>query len=308
MARTIHEMSRAQPRFSVIVPTYRRPEALARCLAGLAQVDYPRREFEVIVVADGDPPARFEARDGLDARLLVQPRSGPGAARNAGARDARGRWLAFLDDDCRPEPGWLRGLERALEAHPQAAARGRIVNVVPRNPYSEATQALMEYLVTTPDYLPSMNFAVDAAAFAEVGGFDAAFTQTGEDRDFSARWAASGREVVSVDDAVIRHAHRLDARSFAEQHFRYGQGAFRYRRAVASRSGRFRLEPLSFYVGLVRHSISRNADATPLARVALIAGAQLATAGGFAWEAAAEAARRSGGGGGIRTHEASHDA
>ena len=308
MARTIRDMSRAQPRFSVIVPTYRRPEALARCLAGLAQVDYPRQEFEVIVVADGDSPARFEAQDGLDARLLVQPRSGPGAARNAGAREARGRWLAFLDDDCRPEPGWLRGLERALETHPDAAVRGRIVNVVLRNAYSDTSQALMEYLVTTPEYLPSMNFALDAAAFAEVGGFDAAFTQTGEDRDFSARWTASGREVVSADDAVICHSHHLGARSFVEQHFRYGRGAFRYRRAAALRSGRFRLEPPSFYVGLVRHSLSRNGAGSPLARAALIAGAQLATAGGFAWEAAAEAARRSGGGGGIRTHETSRDA
>ena len=144
----------------------------------------------------------------------------------------------------------------------------------------------MEYLVTTPDYLPSMNFAVDATAFAEVGGFDAAFTQTGEDRDFQ-RALGREREVVSADDAVICHAHRLGARSFVEQHFRFRLGC------VPGTGARSRPDRAGFAssrrrsVGLVRHSLSKNGAGSPLAR-ALIAGAQLATAGGFAWEVAAE--------------------
>ncbi len=262
----------------------------------------------MIVVGDGEAPARFEPPDGLDLRLLVQPRSGPGAARNRGAREARGRWLAFLDDDCLPTPEWLTAFGRGLDEHPHAAVRGRIQNVLSRNPYSDATQALIEYLAATPEYLPTMNFAVDAAAFAEVGGFDAGFPWAGEDRDFSARWAAAGRAVVSVPDALVRHAHRLGPVSFAELHFRYGRGAFLYRRAVARRSGRLRLEPLPFYVGLVRHPWARDGGGSPLARAALLAGAQVATVGGFAWEAASAVAGRESGGGGIRTHEASRDA
>jgi GT2 family glycosyltransferase len=285
-------MPGTRPRFSVIVPTHRRDEALARCLASLARLDYGRVEYEVVVVADGQPPESFAAPDGLIARLIVQPRSGPGAARNAGARSARGRWLAFVDDDCRPEAGWLRALERVLESRPGAAVRGRVLNALQRNAYSDATQVVIDKLAATPDYLPTMNFAVDAADFTAIGGFDETFGWAGEDRDFSARWVAAGGEVATADDALVRHAHELGAFSFVGQHFRYGRGAFRYRSAAARRSGRFRLEPASFYVGLVRDAWSRNRAGSPVARAALIAGAQLATAGGFAWEAAATAVRR----------------
>jgi GT2 family glycosyltransferase len=301
-------MSRTKPRFSVIVPTFRRDEALARCLAALSGLDYPREDFEVLVVADGEAPLQFESPDGLEARLVVRPRGGPGAARNAGALEARGRWLAFVDDDCVPDPDWLGALEKALDAHPGAAVRGRILNSLERNAYSDASQVVIEYLSATREYVPTMNFAIDAEAFAQAGGFDETFVRTGEDRDFSARWAASGRDVVSAGDAVIRHAHELGPLTFVEQHFRYGRGAFRYRWAAARRSGRLRFERPAFYVGLIRHPWRRDAAGSPLTRAALIAGAQLVTAGGFFWEAATMAANRSGGGGGIRTHEASRDA
>jgi GT2 family glycosyltransferase len=196
-----------------------------------------------------------------------------------------------VDDDCVPEPGWLPALQQALEARPRAAVRGRILNALERNAYSDATQVVIEYLAATPDYLPTMNFALAASAFAELGGFNTSFSWAGEDRDFSARWLAAGREVVSADDAVVRHAHRLGAVSFARQHFRYGRGAFRFHREAARRSGRFRLESPAFYLGLLRHPWSRDAAGSPLARAVLLAGAQFATAGGFAWEAAASVRR-----------------
>ena len=41
--------------FSIIIPTYRRPERLAVCLQALACLDYPRNRFEIIVVDDGSP-------------------------------------------------------------------------------------------------------------------------------------------------------------------------------------------------------------------------------------------------------------
>ena len=87
----------AGPLFSVVVPTCNRPALLAEAIASvLAQtVD----GFEIIVVDNGsDPPAAVA--DDPRLRLVRLPGiRGPAAARNAGVDAARGRHLAFLDDD-----------------------------------------------------------------------------------------------------------------------------------------------------------------------------------------------------------------
>ena len=76
--------------------------------------------------------------------MLVQPHGGPARARNLGARAARGRLLAFTDDDCRPEPGWLAALEAALAARPGAMVGGRVTNLLADNPFAEASQLVTD--------------------------------------------------------------------------------------------------------------------------------------------------------------------
>src|SRR5439155_21748628 len=103
-------MGLAKPRFSIIVPTYKRPAQLAACLQAIARLDYPRDGFEVIVVNDGSqaPPQALIAsfKDRLDMTLLKQAHAGPCAARNTGTVKARGKYLAFSADDCMPVSEW----------------------------------------------------------------------------------------------------------------------------------------------------------------------------------------------------------
>ena len=99
-------MVKNPPFFSIVVPTYQRPVQLAACLQALSRLDYARERFEVIVVDDGSPTppkAVVESlRDRLQLTLHLQRHAGPAAARNAGAMRARGKYLAFTDDDCLP--------------------------------------------------------------------------------------------------------------------------------------------------------------------------------------------------------------
>src|SRR5204863_3960920 len=93
------------PRSTIVVPTHERPAALAACLESLVALDYPREDFEVVVVDDGGrtplEPLLDPVRNRLDVRLVRQERAGPAAARNAGAEHAQGDLLLFTDDDCR---------------------------------------------------------------------------------------------------------------------------------------------------------------------------------------------------------------
>lgn len=91
----------ATPAVSVIVPAFRASRDIAAALASIFDQTYPA--FEVLVVNDGSPDTHdFElaiAPFRSSVHYIVQPNRGAGAARNAGIRAARGRYVAFLDAD-----------------------------------------------------------------------------------------------------------------------------------------------------------------------------------------------------------------
>ncbi len=97
-----------KPRFSVVIPAYNAAATLARAIESVRAQTWPAHE--VIVVDDGssDATAEVAARFGDEVRLTRQPNQGVAAARNRGAREASGDWLAFLDADDWYAPDRLR--------------------------------------------------------------------------------------------------------------------------------------------------------------------------------------------------------
>lgn len=87
------------PTVSVIIPTFNRWPLVGAAIESVLAQGYA--EFEIIVVDDGstDRTGAELVRFGSRLRLLTQPNRGVSAARNFGARHARGRYLAFLDSD-----------------------------------------------------------------------------------------------------------------------------------------------------------------------------------------------------------------
>jgi len=104
-------------RVTVIVPLYNKATHIGRCLRSIA--GQTLRDFEAIVVDDGSTDGSGEiARAFGDPRfrVIAQANAGPGAARNRGASEARGEFLAFLDGDDEWLPDYLEDNVRALEA------------------------------------------------------------------------------------------------------------------------------------------------------------------------------------------------
>lgn len=289
---------------AVVVPSFRRPERIRACVAALAEQDHPRDRFAVVVVDDGSPeplaPALASLADRLDLTVHRQANAGPAAARNTGARLATGDLLAFTDDDCLPAPGWVSALAAAHAEDPRAMLGGRIVNVLERDLFAEASQQLVAALYAwyaqggRGRFFASNNLAAPREALLELGAFDTAFPQPGgEDRELCERWAAAGLPLLEVPDAVVRHAHGMDARGFLRQHVSYGRGAHQLHAArIAAGGPGVQVEPPRFYGHLLRHPFRSLPPARAAAASGLIALAQVANAVGFALER--RAARRGG--------------
>jgi glycosyltransferase involved in cell wall biosynthesis len=284
-------------RISVIIPTHNRQESLVKCLRSLSDQSYPKDRFEVIVVDDGSSlPIRMDSLpyyDPLRMRTVRLEGRGAATARNAGADESRGEYLAFTDDDCILHPSWLSELARVCEKFPDAAVTGRTINQLMDNRYASAAQLLVEYLYAYYNAIPhrarfltSNNFAIPTAAFRELGGFSTEFASAGgEDREFCDRWLAHNFQLIYAPEAIAFHAHSMTLSGFVRQQFNYGKGAFHYYRLRSMRNGSdFSIEPPAFYFRMFRYPYQRQKALKANILASLFALSQGANFAGFAFE------------------------
>ena len=281
------------PLISIIIPTYNRPGALGRSLASISLLAGEKSRLEVIVVDDGSRTSCAdivtEKSSVLRMRFLRQENQGPAAARNLGAAHARGKYLAFLDDDCSLPEDWLGVLAGYLDENVMLG--GRTVNMLTENPYSTASQDLVEYLYAyfsgirqETRFIASNNMIVPAVLFSSIGGFSTRFRKAAaEDRDFCDRWLLAGYGIRYIPEIEVRHWHCLSLWQFARQHFGYGFGANLYHLMRKRRRGiSFRPEPLGFYLNLILYPFRRG-RAKALRLSMLLSLSQLFNAAGYFW-------------------------
>ena len=290
-------MKNNKPFVSIIIPSHNRPKCLQQCLAAITELDYARDKFEVIVVDDGsstqlDPIVDlFSAK--INLHLLKQEHAGPARARNRGVKQAKGEFLAFTDDDCRPTPGWLATLMHFLAIKPDSMIGGKILNALPGNSFSSASQALVSYLYfyynknsKEAHFFTANNIALSKKCFLAVGGFDQEWgIAAAEDREFCDRWLLSGYQMTYAPEAVIYHAHPMSLTGFWDQQFNYGRGAHFFHRTRNRRNQEpMKFEPLSFYLNLIRYPFLRFKKLKAASSSGLIVLAQAANVLGFFWE------------------------
>jgi hypothetical protein len=199
----------------VVIPTHDRARLVPRAIrSALAQTV---ADLEVLVVDDAssdDTPAAVAAIRDPRLRLLRRARQGgPAAARNDGLRDARGRWVAFLDSD----DEWLPDkLARQLA---RAAALAPAPQVVYCQAYLQdgltGERRLLRRVAREGDVLDSLLgelwlssptlYLADREALRAVGGFDEGLRLV-EDYDLWLRMARAGHRFAVVDEPLaVKH-------------------------------------------------------------------------------------------------------
>ena len=207
------------PSISVVIPTFQRRDVVVRSVTALADLAYGG-EVEVIVVVDGSTDGTADALRALTLpvplRVVEQENRGAAAARNAGARLARGEILLFLDDDMEADPRLL-----AEHARSHAGGASAVIGHIPLHPDSPPNLLSREVgrwaerrrgrlaapgaKLALSDLLTGQ-LSVRRELFEQLGGFDRSFTAGGsfgnEDLDFGCRLLGSGASVAFNADAV----------------------------------------------------------------------------------------------------------
>ncbi len=211
---------------SIIIPAFDAIATIGECLAALVAQLPP--DAEIIVVDDGSRDVTRAMVARFPARLITQARRGPAAARNLGAREARGEMLLFTDADCVPAPNWIEEITRPFGNETIAGVKGTY-----RTRQREWTARFVQAEYDAKydlmrdhariDFVDTYSAAYRRAIFLANEGFDEGFPRaSGEDIEFSYRLAQRGYRLVFAPNAVVYHRHPARPGDYVRRKFYIG--------------------------------------------------------------------------------------
>ena len=212
---------------SVVIVNYRGADDTCAALAALRELRWPRERLEVIVVdnASGDGSVERIAKEHPEVEVLALDQNrGFGAGCNAGAEVATGQYLAFLNNDARPDPEWVAAATAVLDRDGSVACvaskvldwDGELVDFVDAGlgfyghgfkvhagePDSPAYDREADVL-----FASGAAMVARASTFREVGGFDERYFLFFEDVDLGWRLWLLGHRVRYVPASLTFHRH-----------------------------------------------------------------------------------------------------
>jgi glycosyltransferase involved in cell wall biosynthesis len=221
---------------TVIIPTYNRLASLKDTLNGLHKQTLPAHLFEIIVVNDGSSDDTEKYLKEVEAtstsfRFITQANAGPAAARNRGIAAARGRIIAFTDDDCIPDANWLEVIQNAFNERDLVGLQGSTYTDV------KAITPLTHQIDNENGNasVPTCNAAFTREVLVRVNGFDEHFPfPHNEDADLAWRVEQIGK-IQFVKTMRVYHPARTDAFKKVMKRMKIMESEFRlfYRNTTA---------------------------------------------------------------------------
>ena len=193
--------------FSVVIPTYERPDDLRICLNSLSKkIQHGSQSYEIIVTDDSksDESRKIVEKEFPDVSWGKGKQNGPAGNRNAGVDRAKGEWIVFLDDDCIAQEGYLNAYAKAIVTNQGILVfEGRIFADRPRKTWAEGCPENEH-----GGMLWTSNLCVSRKLFIEMGGLDERFQIAYEDVDFALRLKQKEIHSIFVSDAAVCHPWR----------------------------------------------------------------------------------------------------
>lgn len=197
------------PEFSIIIPALNEERNIGRCLDGLIRLDFPKSDYEVLLVDNGSTDRTLEIAQSFASkmRLRVWQKLGLRISemRNWGASKARGTSLAFIDADCVAPSRWLQAAKPLLEGDGIG-----IVGAHYRIPEDSRWVARAWFGGVELDrqgdiaWVPAGDMLISRSVFDRLGGYDGSL-RTNEDCELCDRARAAGFRVLADASVAVVH-------------------------------------------------------------------------------------------------------
>ena len=206
---------------SIVICTRNRADSLAHvlettCKQGLAEFGY-----EIIVVDNGSLDHTRQVTETFsqkfsNVRYILEPRCGLSNARNRGIREAKGRYVAYLDDDCRAPANWLVVAGEIIDSVKPAVFGG------PYYPFYDSPKpywwkdrygTFEEFSSPRPlrrhEYLRGGNLFIQHKLFETISGFDVDYGMSGRNLAYGEETELQKRIRAGMPDAIIYYDPKL---------------------------------------------------------------------------------------------------
>lgn len=209
---------KSQPKVSIIIPVKKINDYIHESMDYILKLDYP--SFEVLIF----PDEKDKVHSWPKTKIIASGKVGPAEKRDLALKYAKGKILAFLDDDAYPEPDWLKKMVHCFRDGEVGAVGGAAITPKSDGVLQKVSGAVFEsYLgggFARNRYLclgdhcesedwPTVNLLVWKDVFAEVGGFDSAYWP-GEDTKLCLDIINAGYKILYDPEGVVYHHRRSD--------------------------------------------------------------------------------------------------
>lgn len=210
-------------KISVIIPAYNEEKLLPSVIAAIKANDFPTDNFEIIVIDNGSTDRTAEIAQEEGVILVESERRFVGAARNLGARQARGEFLAFLDADCLPSRNWLEeGLRSLTQEH---CVTGEQCEAPDQAAWLEKSWFSQKKLGRRQSpHINSANLFISRSFFNDLGGFDESLS-SGEDYELCSRASSLVRIIADNKIRVVHLGNPKTVKDFLTREIWHGIGA-----------------------------------------------------------------------------------
>jgi len=230
-----------QTRVFILIPNWNGLEHLPKCLESLSAQTVT--DFVIIIVDNGstDGSVEYLREHWPDVKVIeLRENRGFAVANNIGAREAKGNWIALLNNDAFPEPDWLENLVEATQKYSEYTVFGSKL-IQANNPnlldgtgdiyHISGLAWRRDYNYPVEDSANSVEeiFSPCAAAalysrnaFLDVGGFDEDFTSYHEDVDLGFRLRLKGHCCLYVPEAIVKHVGSASLGKQSDSQIYYG--------------------------------------------------------------------------------------
>ncbi|MBM3247166.1 glycosyltransferase [Candidatus Pacearchaeota archaeon] len=220
--------------FSIIIPVKEFNDYLKESIPKLLAMDYSN--YEIIILPNTPCKTPPYARN-KKIRVVASGKVSPAIKRDLGAKESKGKYLAFIDDDAYPEKNWLKIAEKIFREKKVSAIGGPALTPKNNTSFQKASGLFFETIFGgggmsyrykpgkrdfyVQDY-PTVNLIVSKKDFQDVGGFDNEYWP-GEDTKFCLDLTKKGHKILYSKDLIVYHHRRENLRAHLKQIGNYGK-------------------------------------------------------------------------------------